>query len=85
MMTKDVVAQFLSSVSGGNDRQLWRVGFSTTAKIVKEGKEVSDREYDMIIVGTIEQVIRWVRARGGEIQYFSAFRIETITDVSGGK
>ena len=82
---KEVVDVFLGTFSGGQERQMWQISYSTTSKVVKDGRETNDSEYNMVVVGTIEQIVRWLRAKGGEIKYFHASRLDQITDVSGGK
>lgn len=84
--TQEVVERFLHSMSDGNNRQIWKVGYGIKRiGAGEDGKDVYDSEYDAIMIGTLDQVVRFLKAKAGSdtIQYMSVNPIESYTDLGG--
>lgn len=85
-VVKEVVERFLHSMSSGDNRQIWKVSYGINRIGAGEnGKDVYDSEYDAIMVGTLDQVMRHLKAKAGtgSIRHIMISPIESFTDLGG--
>ncbi len=84
--TKEVVERFIRSMGDGNNRQIWKVNYGINRVAAREdGKDVYDSVHDAVMVGTLDQVIRYLKvtAGGDVLRHISIQPIESFTDLGG--